>query len=162
MKIIISESQLKEIINNYEDEIDNENNQIRNRAIKELNSLVKVTKPGKYKLYRGSSDGNENSGRGIYANGIHYSNDPSTSFDFGESYVFNVTIKNPLIIKSFDIRKYGRNPQEITEMLLDMGYDTLVIVHEKRITVRGVDDYEESIPYEEHEVIKLNDNIPNT
>lgn len=162
MKILISEIQIKNVIklflnenNKYWDEIEKQNEKIKRLAIKNLNSLVKVTKPGKYKLYRGTEDGNQNPGMGIYANGIHYTNDIDTAQEFGNYSRFTVTINNPLIVDNMELKKYGKTSDERTKTLLDMGYDTLVIVHNKQLTITGLNDYYETLPYKEYEVIKL-------
>jgi len=155
MKIIITESQFKRLT---DDEMDKINDDIRNRAIKKLESIKQVDGPGIYQLYRGSHDGNQHPSYGIYGNGIHYSSDISTAYDFGEPYHFKVKIKNPLIITNQrELRDYGKNSKEVTKTLLDLGYDTLVLKHKKIITGYGSFDYIYELPYYESEVIKLKD-----
>jgi methyl coenzyme M reductase subunit D len=75
-----------------------------------------------------------------------------------ESYRFKVKIKNPLIITNKrELRDYGKNSKEVTKTLLDFGYDTLVLKHEKTITGYGKFGYIFELPYYESEVIKLKD-----
>jgi hypothetical protein len=51
-----------------------------------------------YILYRGSHNGNQDSVRGIYGTGVHYSTRPETAAEFGEVYAFCVQINNPLFL----------------------------------------------------------------
>ncbi len=118
-------------------------------------------KPGKYFLWRGSDDDNENSSKGIYAHGIHYTTDITTAKEFGEKQrVHNVHLKNPFVSDSIG---QTAQPLKRTQQLKNKGYDSLVIIHKKPYIryyrdpeypqeLIEIDDF-----YNEYEVIKFVD-----
>lgn len=118
-------------------------------------------KPGTYSLLRGSHNGNQTPSLGIYANGIHYTTDITTAQDFG-SHVdeYKVVLKNPYVV--YDHRKINHSPKNNTKQLLQKGYDSLVIVHQKEY-IKYVRDHGETLEipsfYNEYEVIILDENI---
>jgi hypothetical protein len=130
----------------------------RKKTIKEsIEDSIVPTVPGTYELIRGSRNGNENSAYGIYANGIHYTTDYTTALEFGEPSFFKVNLKNPIVLSVSEIYKIG-NPSKVTKILLQKGYDSLVIPHEKEWDYIQ-DGEERSEKYTEYEVILLKNEI---
>lgn len=169
---IISESDYNKKINNllfegelkrsnfkkeweYQEALSNQkNSKLKKFAIKSLNELVKVDGAGTYELWRGSKDGNQNIGSGIYAYGIHYTNDIKTAYQFGDPVSFKVKLNNPKIVDVADVKSDGFNAEERTKVLKGERYDSLVVKHNKIYTVHGTDMIYE-LPYIEYEVIKF-------
>ena len=114
-----------------------------------------ITK-GTFTLFRGSYDGNQKASGGIYANGIHYTNDISTAKSFGEPGIYDVTLKNPIVLLPKEIDKYGATPKQVTNNLLSLGYDSLIVQHNKKVYSM----YDEpDIEYKEYEIIMLSNNL---
>lgn len=130
------------------------NSKLKKFAIKNLDELVKVEGSGTYELLRGSKDGNQNIGAGIYAYGIHYTNDIKTANEFGDPTNFKVKLKNPKIVDVANVKSDGLHAEERTNVLKSEGYDSLVVKHKKIYTVYGTDMIYE-LPYIEYEVIKF-------
>ena len=130
------------------------NSKLKKFAIKNLDELVKVEGAGTYELFRGSKDGNQNIGAGIYAYGIHYTNDIKTANEFGDPTNFKVKLKNPKIVDATNVKSDGLHAEERTNVLKSEGYDSLVVRHKKIYTVYGTDMIYE-LPYVEYEVIKF-------
>ena len=130
------------------------NSKLKKFAIKSLDELVKVEGAGTYELFRGSKDGNQNIGAGIYAYGIHYTNDIETANEFGNPTNFKVKLKNPKIVDAANVKSDGLHAEERTNVLKSEGYDSLVVRHKKIYTVYGNDMIYE-LPYIEYEVIKF-------
>lgn len=125
---------------NFDDEPNNETGDFR---------------PGKHILLRG---GGVNAGKGIYANGIHYTTDMDTASQFGEVNSYEVEITNPYVTDVSTLNSIGKTSQERTANLLKNGYDALVVVH-KKIQSGFNAEGEVSIPYFEHEVIVLSPDV---
>ncbi len=144
--------------NNYDYQealINQKNSKLKKIAIKNINDLVKVEGPGTYELYRGSEDGNENFGSGIYAYGTHYTNDIDTALEFGTPFEFDVKLNNPMIVNVSDVKKDNMHAEERANYLKSKGYDSLVVKHNKILTVNGFDFMVYELPYVEYEVIKF-------
>jgi hypothetical protein len=140
----------------YQDALMNQNNaKLKKMGLKNLSELSKVEGAGEYELYRGSENGNEHHGAGIYANGVHYTNDLNTARDFGDIHSFNVRLENPKIINVNEIKSLGNTSIERTDNLINLGFDSLVVKHSKNLSINGYGGYIIQLPYIEYEVIKL-------
>ena len=139
----------------YREALENqENAKSKKHAMKSLEELVKVEGPGTYELWRGSEDGNQGIGRGIYAYGVHYTNDIKTAYEFGNPYQFNVELENPKVVDASNIRGDGMQAEERTKTLASEGYDSLVVKHNK-ISTLYINQMIYELPYVEYEVIKF-------
>lgn len=139
----------------YREALENqENSKSKKNAIKSLEELVKVEGPGTYELWRGSEDGNQGIGRGIYAYGVHYTNDIKTAYEFGNPYQFNVELKNPKVVGANNVKDDGMNAEERTKALTSESYDSLVVKHNKIATLY-INQMIYELPYVEYEVIKF-------
>lgn len=105
-------------------------------------------------------------GIGLYARGIHYTTDPSTAADFGMVNTYSVNVNNPKVVFVKDYQNLLRQlnvngPVQLSNKLLNLGYDALVVVHHKKHYFGDLDaykDWEGNAPdehYLEFEVIML-------
>lgn len=159
INVLLSEGELKrdnfKRERDYQEALASQNiSKLKKYAIKSLSELVKIEDAGTYDLWRGSKDGNENIGSGIYAYGTHYTNDIKTAYEFGEPINFKVNLKNPKIIDALNVKDDGMRAEERTNALKNDGYDSLVVRHKKIYTVNSNDMIYE-LPYIEYEVIKF-------